>query len=75
MQLVTPLHPLDPVERRTLTEWAKPIVIGDLWAITPGNGGAGGSANTLYFTAGVQNEAHGLFGSITPTPHTGYSVS
>jgi uncharacterized protein (TIGR03118 family) len=44
----------------------KPIVIGDLWAITPGNGGAGGSANTIYFTAGVQNEAHGLFGSITP---------
>ncbi len=44
----------------------KPIVIGDLWAITPGNGGSGGSANTLYFTAGIQNEAHGVFGSITP---------
>jgi uncharacterized protein (TIGR03118 family) len=45
----------------------KPIVIGDLWAITPGNGGSGGDANTLYFTAGVQNEAQGLFGSLTPT--------
>jgi uncharacterized protein (TIGR03118 family) len=44
----------------------QPIVIGDLWAITPGNGGSGGSTNTLYFTAGVQNEAHGIFGSITP---------
>lgn len=44
----------------------KPVVIGDLWAITPGNGGSGGSANTLYFTAGIQNEAHGVFGSITP---------
>jgi uncharacterized protein (TIGR03118 family) len=44
----------------------KPIVIGDLWAITPGNGGAGGGTNTLYFTAGVQDEAHGVFGSITP---------
>jgi uncharacterized protein (TIGR03118 family) len=44
----------------------KPITIGDLWAITPGNGGVGGDANSLYFTAGVQNEAHGLFGSLTP---------
>ncbi|MDR3531505.1 MAG: TIGR03118 family protein [Rhodopila sp.] len=44
----------------------KPITIGDLWAITPGNGGSGGSPNTLYFTSGVQNEAQGLFGSVTP---------
>jgi maltose O-acetyltransferase len=29
VQLVTPRHPLDPVERRTQIEWAKPIVIGD----------------------------------------------
>lgn len=35
VQLVTPLHPLDPVERRALTEWAKPIVIGDgAWLAT-----------------------------------------
>jgi maltose O-acetyltransferase len=35
VQIVTPLHPLDPVERRTLTEWAKPIVIGDgAWLAT-----------------------------------------
>src|SRR5271157_1175499 len=44
----------------------KPITIGDLWAITPGNGGNGGSPDTLYFTAGVQKEAQGLFGSLTP---------
>ena len=42
--------------------------VGDLWALTPGNGGAGGDPNALYFTAGVQNEAHGLFGSLTPNP-------
>lgn len=29
VQLVTPQHPLDPVKRRTLTEWAEPIVIAD----------------------------------------------
>jgi maltose O-acetyltransferase len=35
VQLVTPLHPLDPVERRTQTEWAKPITIGDsAWLAT-----------------------------------------
>jgi uncharacterized protein (TIGR03118 family) len=44
----------------------QPITIGDLWAITPGNGGSGGSPETLYFTAGVKNEAQGLFGSLTP---------
>jgi uncharacterized protein (TIGR03118 family) len=44
----------------------KPIVVGDLWAISPGNGAAGGSSSTIYFTAGVKNEAQGLFGSITP---------
>jgi len=35
VQLVTPLHPLDPVERRTQIEWAKPITIGDgAWLAT-----------------------------------------
>ncbi len=37
-----------------------------LWAIVPGNGGSGGDASTLYFTAGIQHEAHGLFGSLAP---------
>lgn len=44
----------------------KPIAIGDLWSISTGGGGSGGDPNTLYFTAGVQDEAHGLFGSLTP---------
>jgi uncharacterized protein (TIGR03118 family) len=43
-----------------------PIAIGDLWALTPGNGGNGGDPNTIYFTAGVKDEAQGLFGSLTP---------
>jgi uncharacterized protein (TIGR03118 family) len=50
----------------------KPISIGDLWGLMPGNGGAGGNANALYFTAGVQGEAHGLFGSLTPNPTPGH---
>ena len=43
----------------------KPIQIDKLWALKVGNGGAGGDANTVYFTAGIDNEMHGLFGSLT----------
>lgn len=45
-----------------------PLVIGDLWALIPGNGGSAGDPNAIYFTAGVKDEAHGLFGSLTPNP-------
>lgn len=41
-----------------------PIKIGDLWALVPGNGGKNSDPKKIYFTAGVQNEAHGLFGSL-----------
>jgi uncharacterized protein (TIGR03118 family) len=44
----------------------EPIHIDHLWALMVGNGGAGGAANTVYFTAGLDNEMHGLFGSLTP---------
>ena len=44
----------------------KPLVIGDLWALTAGNGTAAGSTGDIYFTAGVQDEAAGLFGAIAP---------
>jgi uncharacterized protein (TIGR03118 family) len=44
----------------------EPIQIDHLWALKVGNGGAGGAANTVYFTAGLDNEMHGLFGSLTP---------
>jgi hypothetical protein len=32
----------------------KPITIGDLWTLTPGNGGMAGSKGEIFFTAGVQ---------------------
>jgi uncharacterized protein (TIGR03118 family) len=45
----------------------KAIVIDGLWTITFGSGnGNGGSANTLYFTAGPNDETDGLFGSLNP---------
>jgi uncharacterized protein (TIGR03118 family) len=47
----------------------KPLSIGDLWALTPGNGGAAGSPNEIFFTAGVAKESDGLFGAIAaPEP-------
>jgi hypothetical protein len=42
-----------------------------LWYLTFGNGGDGGLADTLYFTAGLNAETDGLFGAIIPTPENG----
>jgi uncharacterized protein (TIGR03118 family) len=43
----------------------EPIQIDGLWALRVGNGGNGGDKNTIYFTAGLDHEQHGLFGSLT----------
>jgi hypothetical protein len=40
--------------------------IDGLWSLTFGNDGTAGPANTLFFTAGINNEFDGLFGTITP---------
>jgi uncharacterized protein (TIGR03118 family) len=41
------------------------LAVDGLWALEFGNGAAAGPTNTLYFTAGPDDEANGLFGSIT----------
>ncbi len=46
----------------------KPIVIDGLWALIVGNGKLGGDASKVYFTAGIDGEQHGLFGSIEIAP-------
>jgi uncharacterized protein (TIGR03118 family) len=43
----------------------EPIQIDGLWALKVGNGGKGGDAGTVYFTAGLFEETHGLFGSLS----------
>jgi len=43
----------------------KPVVIDGLWTLTLG-GGRNSSSDTLYFTAGPNDETDGLFGTITP---------
>jgi uncharacterized protein (TIGR03118 family) len=39
-----------------------------LWGLSVGNGGAGGFADTVYFTDGLNNEMDGLFGAISAVP-------
>jgi uncharacterized protein (TIGR03118 family) len=41
----------------------------ELWALSFGNGGSAGSTNTLFFTAGLQNNTGGLLGAISSVPH------
>jgi uncharacterized protein (TIGR03118 family) len=41
------------------------LTIDGLWALEFGNAGANGSPDTLFFTAGPDDESHGLFGTIT----------
>ena len=59
----------DPVtghfKGRLLDATNMPISIEGLWGIAFGGGTGSGPANTLFFTAGTDHEAHGLFGSIT----------
>jgi uncharacterized protein (TIGR03118 family) len=43
-----------------------PIVIEGLWGLTFGNGANAGSIETLFFSAGPDDESHGLFGSLEP---------
>lgn len=45
-----------------------PIVNDGLWGLRFGNGGNGGRLDTLYFTAGLNDEKNGLFGSIAVVP-------
>jgi len=42
----------------------KPIVISGLWSLGFGNGQSAGSPTTLFFTAGINGERDGLFGSL-----------
>ncbi len=51
-----------------LDQTGNPITIDGLWSLTPGNGGSGGNASELYFTAGPDGESNGLFGVLTAVP-------
>jgi uncharacterized protein (TIGR03118 family) len=65
------IHAFDPNTHALLgtlgTDGAHPLVIGDLWALQFADGGIAGKSNQLFFTAGVSEESHGLFGFIAPS--------
>jgi len=42
------------------------VTIDGLWSLTFGNDGGAGPANTLFFSAGINNENDGLFGTLAP---------
>jgi uncharacterized protein (TIGR03118 family) len=42
----------------------QPVGTEYLWSILPGNGAGGTDADTLYFTAGLDDETRGVFGKI-----------
>ena len=50
----------------------KPIVIEGLWGLAFGNGWNGQPVNTLFFTAGPDDEEHGLYGRVDPIPESNH---
>jgi uncharacterized protein (TIGR03118 family) len=54
--------------RQIKTAAGKPLSIDGLWGLIQGNGGAGGNAADIYFAAGPNGEADGLFGALAYTP-------
>jgi uncharacterized protein (TIGR03118 family) len=42
----------------------KPLEISGLWGLNFGNGAGSGPSNALYFSAGPDDEAHGLYGNL-----------
>ena len=46
----------------------KVLSIDGLWGLSAGNGGSGGSTDSIYFSAGPGDESHGLFGVISAIP-------
>jgi uncharacterized protein (TIGR03118 family) len=56
-----------------------PITNLSLWDMVFGGGGPSGDVNTMYITAGLANEAHGLFSAITanttPAPTADFNIN
>lgn len=62
------IHAYDPTTGASMGQLmdpdGEPVAIPGLWALQVGNGGNGGDKGTVYFTAGLDHENHGLFGSL-----------
>ena len=64
------INAFDPANGNSLGTLTKStggaIVIDGLWGLKFGNDGSGGSSQTLFFAAGPNHEADGLFGALNP---------
>lgn len=65
------INVIDPITGEFLDQLRdannRPITIDGLWGLIVGNGGNGGDLTKVYFTAGPNDEADGLFGSLAPS--------
>lgn len=62
--LINGFTPAGTFRGQLKSETNAPIQNDGLWGLRFGNGGNGGDVNTLFFSAGIVDESHGLFGSI-----------
>jgi uncharacterized protein (TIGR03118 family) len=53
----------------------KPIAIDGLWGLAFGNGLSNQPVDTLFFTAGPDDEQHGLYGRLDVPPPKHYSAA
>ena len=66
---------LSGVWQGTLTlDTGQPFSATELWALSFGNGGSAGSTDTLFFTAGLDNNTNGLLGAISSVPEPSSAV-
>jgi uncharacterized protein (TIGR03118 family) len=56
------------------TSTGRPFQEDGLWALRFGNGGNAGPTNTLFFTAGINGEQDGLFGSLQAIPRLAHNA-
>jgi uncharacterized protein (TIGR03118 family) len=62
--LINAFTPTGVFRGQLKSETKAPIQNEGLWGLRFGNDGAGSDPGTLYFSAGIDGEAHGLFGTI-----------
>ena len=66
---INAFHPDGTLAGTLLGTDGNPLTVEGLWGLKFGEGGANnGPMNTLFFTAGIGDEAHGLFGTIAAVP-------
>ena len=55
-----------PLTSRASGRISTTLAIDGLWGLGFGNGDASGPGNTLFFTAGPNDESNGVFGTLVP---------